>query len=200
MAAPVQTADREPRMLEGVRAGEPTAFRALFSAHHEAVFRAALAVTLDRDLASDVTQDVFIKLHRQPPAELRGPLRGWLLRVTMNEALVLRRRLAAWGRLSTGRRAIESPEARLGKAQVAAQMRAAMAHLPAQQRAVLALHFDADQDPREIAEALGLTANHARVLLHRALARLRTYARERGLDFPADEPLSASVESPVEAP
>src|SRR5882672_399967 len=62
-------------------------FDEAFSLHHRAVFRTARAVLRDPALAEDVTQEVFLRLHRKldstPGDEL---LRPWLLRVTLNVA------------------------------------------------------------------------------------------------------------------
>jgi RNA polymerase sigma factor (sigma-70 family) len=58
-----------------------------FTLHHRAVFSTARAVLRDSALAEDVTQEVFLKLHRHPDAARDGELlRPWLLRVTINLA------------------------------------------------------------------------------------------------------------------
>ncbi|HEY0386231.1 MAG TPA: sigma-70 family RNA polymerase sigma factor [Pyrinomonadaceae bacterium] len=65
----------------------PLGFDEAFVLHHRAVFRAARSVVRDAGLAEDVTQEVFLKLYRNPdspPSE--ELLRPWLLRVTLNVA------------------------------------------------------------------------------------------------------------------
>lgn len=55
--------------------------------------------------------------------------------------------------------------------------------LPEKQRAVVLLSFYAEQTSGEVADSLGLTANHVRVLRHRGVAQLRDclgVAPERG--------------------
>lgn len=62
--------------------------------HAEAVYRVALSVTSDPDLAEDVAQDALLKGWQALPS-FRGdaPLRNWLLRITHNTAVsALRRR------------------------------------------------------------------------------------------------------------
>src|ERR1051325_5276289 len=65
----------------------PLSFDEAFTLHHRAVFRTACSVVRDPALAEDVTQEVFLRLHRNfdstPGEDL---LRAWLLRVTLNVA------------------------------------------------------------------------------------------------------------------
>ena len=68
-------------------AKERIGFEEAFSLHHRTVFRAARSVVRDSGLAEDVTQEVFIKLHKHmdslPDLEM---LRPWLIRVALNIA------------------------------------------------------------------------------------------------------------------
>lgn len=62
--------------------------------HADAVYRVALSVTRDPDLAEDVAQDSLLKAWQALPS-YRGeaPLKNWLLRITHNTAIsALRRR------------------------------------------------------------------------------------------------------------
>ena len=62
--------------------------------HADAVYRVALSVTRDHDLAEDVSQDALLKAWQALPT-FRGdaPLKNWLLRITHNTAIsALRRR------------------------------------------------------------------------------------------------------------
>jgi DNA-directed RNA polymerase specialized sigma24 family protein len=66
-----------------------------------------------------------------------------------------------------------------------------LGELPLKQRAVACLFLEAELAPAEIAPLMGMTANAARVTLHRALARLRADLAAAGIDAPptADEPV-----------
>lgn len=67
---------------------------ALTRRHADAVYRVALSVTRDADLAEDVAQDALLKAWQALPT-YRGdaPLKNWLLRITHNTAIsALRRR------------------------------------------------------------------------------------------------------------
>ncbi len=62
--------------------------------HADAVYRVALSVTRDHELAEDVAQDALLKAWQALPS-FRGdsPLKNWLLRITHNTAIsALRKR------------------------------------------------------------------------------------------------------------
>ena len=60
-------------------------FDEAFTLHHRAVFCTARAMLRDSALAEDVTQEVFLRLYRNPHATRDSELlRPWLLRVTLN--------------------------------------------------------------------------------------------------------------------
>lgn len=68
-------------------ASEKIEFDEAFTLHHRTVFRAARSVVQDPGLAEDVTQETFLRLHRNldsiTDAEM---LRPWLIRVAINVA------------------------------------------------------------------------------------------------------------------
>ena len=74
---------------------EPTEQLAMLTRRHaDAVYRVALSVTRNHDLAEDVAQDALLKAWQALPS-FRGdaPLKNWLLRITHNTAIsALRRR------------------------------------------------------------------------------------------------------------
>lgn len=190
-------------LMRAVAAGDRAAFRAVYDAHHAAVLRVACGVLLDADEAGDVAQEVFVRAHRaagrwRPDASLRT----WLYRVTLNEALGVRRRLRRFRRWLTDDAApptgAPSPEGELARRETLDAVRAALSELGARQRAVLTLHLDGDLAPAEIAGVLEMTPNAVRVALHHGIARLREQARARGLEFPADDAAGAPGAAPEE--
>lgn len=63
----------------------PLSFDDAFTLHHRAVYRTVYHLVRDAGLAEDITQEVFLKLHRHFDAAPRDEgLRPWLLRVGIN--------------------------------------------------------------------------------------------------------------------
>ena len=61
-------------------------FEALYRQHVQAVFRFAMSITRNRELAEDLTSDAFLALHRQMASIDRSQLPAWLLTVVRNRA------------------------------------------------------------------------------------------------------------------
>src|ERR1700721_3198266 len=80
--------------LGKARAGESAALASLIRAHQRSVYSLALRMLGTRDLAEDLTQDVFMQLNGKLKAiESNKHLGFWLRQVTANRAIdQLRRR------------------------------------------------------------------------------------------------------------
>jgi RNA polymerase sigma-70 factor (ECF subfamily) len=61
-------------------------FEALYRQHVQAVFRFALSVTRNKELAEDLTSEAFLALHREMASIDRSQLPAWLLTVVRNRA------------------------------------------------------------------------------------------------------------------
>lgn len=141
---------------------------AIFDRHWQRVWRAAYAVTGDRELADDAAQDAFIRagaaLHR---FDRRRPVEPWLVRIAVNRAIDLvraRRREAA----------DELPEALAFDPPLPdEELRAALQRLGPEHRAVIALHYWFDYTTPEIGEVLGVPVGTVNSRLARALRDLR---------------------------
>jgi RNA polymerase sigma factor (sigma-70 family) len=130
--------------------------------------RVALAITRDRDAASEAVQEAFTKAIRaRGRFRGEGSLEAWLWRGVVNEAkrLVVRARpgpLEADERVANG--SPDEDEA----------IRALIAALPERQRLAVFLRYYADLDYRTIAEVLGLETGTVSATLHAAHRSLRS--------------------------
>lgn len=88
MAPSVQVGDDERSLIARVLAGDRTAARVLYDAHATRVHGLAFRICRDRDLAADLTQDVFVQVFRKL-ATFRGEaaFSTWLHRVTLTTCL-----------------------------------------------------------------------------------------------------------------
>lgn len=87
-------ASQETALVEAARAGDIGAFEGLVRRYDRNVFRIAQHITQNREDAEDVVQDAFLKAY-QNLGQFQGQSKfyTWLVRITVNEALMrLRRR------------------------------------------------------------------------------------------------------------
>lgn len=176
--------------------GDEAAFGALMARHQPLVLAIVRRYAATPEDARDLVQRTFLRACEAARRALRGgepgevPLRRWLIRVAVNLGRNHRRDAGRWGPAApaTTLRAVPAggpaqPET-LIRAEAAARMRAAVLRLPPRQREVLTLRVDAELPFAEIAAALDLTENAARVTFHHAMKRLRAELREGAEDRP----------------
>ncbi|MDR3551528.1 MAG: RNA polymerase sigma factor [Clostridia bacterium] len=149
-------------LLGEVSAGSTQALAELYTEAGRAVFAYALSIVRSRQLAEDVTQDVFVRIrltagHYTP----RGHACGWIMRLTHNTALdLLKKRTHELPEdtLSTD----EAPGNSLAEAtrEVSADemlmLREALEKLPRMQRQIVLLYLVAGIPQKEIARVLRL--------------------------------------------
>ncbi len=154
------------------------AFEALFLAEYGRVVAVANRVLLDRAEAEDVAQEVFLEFHRRhsPVASYAA---AWLHRAAWHAALnrvrgrrrrERREQLGAIGERDDGWSA--DPQRIAERNEERAQVRAAMAKLPARAAGVLALRYSG-LSYTEVAEVLGIGVGQVGTVLRRAEARLK---------------------------
>jgi RNA polymerase sigma-70 factor (ECF subfamily) len=166
------------------------AFTPIYERYVDQIFAYVLGMTRDRELAEDVTAATFAKaIEELPRFEFRGvPYSAWLYRVATN--LVHRqRRRRGWVELNP-----HMPDDAAGPEQLAevhasaAEVRAAVAQLPGDQRQAVLLRFGGDLRNREIAEIMGRSEGAVKLLTFRALTSLR---HRLGAPLPAERRVSS---------
>jgi RNA polymerase sigma-70 factor, ECF subfamily len=159
--------------LAKARTGDPGAFAELVRAHRRAVFSLALRMLASRELAEDLAQEVFMRLHRNLHAiESAQHLAFWLRRVTANGAIDRLRR----PRLVTATldEAVELPAPSTDSDPLLQrELERLIGRLAPAARAVMLLRYQEDLDPVEIARTLELPVNTVKSHLKRSLASLR---------------------------
>ena len=87
---PLDPADQH--LLAGLKAGEERAYEALVAQYQQPVYNLVRRLLKDPSEASDVVQEVFLKVFRAVPRfEGRSSLKTWVYRVAVNEAYNHRR-------------------------------------------------------------------------------------------------------------
>jgi RNA polymerase sigma-70 factor (ECF subfamily) len=161
------------------------AFAPLYERYVEQIFAYAHSLTRNRELAEDVTASTFAKaLEELPRFEWRGvPYSAWLYRVASN--LVARQaRRPAWSDLDAHQPVDEaSPELIVEQRSRDAEVREAVAGLPADQRQAVLLRFGGGLRNREIAEIMERSEGAVKLLTFRAVTTLR---KQLGAPLPAE--------------
>ena len=166
-------------------------FSSVVQAHRLQIFRFLLASTRDMDLAETLTQECFLKAHRNWD-RFRGESSAmtWLMRIAINleKDHWRNRRLQFWRRtrtnsvdldeasewLPSGERSVE--QKMMAREQVQ-QVWKAVEGLSARQRTVFLLRYVEDQELSEIALATGLSEGTVKAHLSRALVKVRAELR-----------------------
>lgn len=178
--------DRE--LVERFRGGEREAFATLYQTHFPAVFRFAFYMTGDRLRAGEITQDVFVWLVHHPGEfdSERGDLGAFLTGVARKYVHRLQRTERRWlplddaGTASRGSYGTEFAGI-LERDQEAAELRKAIAALPARYREAVVLCDLQEASYEQAAAILGCATGTVRSRLHRArelLARKVTHIKD----------------------
>ena len=159
---------------------ETVPFERLYDLHHGRVFQIALGVLGDVHVAEDVSQDVFLTVHRKIGSfEHRAKFTTWLYRVTVNAAISAKRRVDrhSTAPLLEDPHATEHPRVgRLESREVAAYL---LRPLGKTERHLLRLRFRKDLCHGELATVLGCSYAGAAGRVHGALRKLREHWKDR---------------------
>jgi len=179
-AASAYSADRT--LVERHLWGDPRAFEELYREHAEMVYNLALRLSGDPDRAADLSQEVFLRVHRHL-AKFRGrsSLRTWIYRVTVNHcrSRLRRRQLATRSLAAAGERAACLPDPRRGPEERAVAgdqgrlVTAALRELPVSFREAVVLRDLEGLAYEEIAEVLGVRIGTVRSRIARGRRQLR---------------------------
>lgn len=161
-------------LIESCRRGEPGAFDELVRCTHRTVYALAFRIVGNAEDASDVTQEVYLRVWRH-----LGRFRGeadfgtWIHRITVNRALTHLSKAGRTPQPTPPEDLPETPVADRTEQQADADLlERALARLPEQQRTVVVLKDVYGWSGEEIAKAMGSTEGAIKVRLFRARQRL----------------------------
>jgi RNA polymerase sigma-70 factor (ECF subfamily) len=162
-------------------------FESVVSSHRAQIFRFLLASTRDVDLAETLTQDCFLKAHRNWSG-FRGESSAltWLMRIAINlqKDHWRNRRLQFWRVTRTNAVDVDeasdwlpsgesSPEQQVLARERVKGVWQAVEQLSGRQKSVFLLRFVEEMEIAEIAAATGLSEGTVKAHLSRATARVR---------------------------
>jgi RNA polymerase sigma-70 factor (ECF subfamily) len=164
--------------MERYADGDPAGFEQVYQGLSPVVNRCLVRWVGDPDLAGDLVQETFLRVHKARHRYRPGaPVGPWVLTIARRLSIdALRRRGRAKEKLT---REGEVPEpAAIPKDEptpqwVLQEVRDAIEALPASQRSVVSMHKLEGKPLAEVAEILGISEGAARVRAHRGYKRLR---------------------------
>ena len=168
------TSDEE--LVERCRSGERDAFELLFARYRDSVLNIAFGISHSREIAEDITQEVFVRAY----AGLSGFRGGskfttWLYRIAVNQSL--RTRSVAVRRIEKEQPMDDlslvssepSPADEAERAETEERVRRAIHELPPPQRVVVSLRYLEGLDLAEVAEIVGSPLGTVKSRIHHAL-------------------------------
>ncbi|WP_369183577.1 RNA polymerase sigma factor SigM [Streptomyces sp. Y1] len=186
--------DDDATLLARHVAGDPEAFGLLVNRHRDRLWAVALRTLGDREEAADALQDALVSAFRAAAGfQGRSAVTTWLHRIVVNACLDRARRGATRRttpldddpqRLDTLVGAAEPADSPVVRAEVRRELTAALAELPAEQRAALVLVDMQGYPVAEAAELLGVPVGTVKSRCARGRARLLPLVRH--LREPAD--------------
>ena len=170
---PVRMEADDLALVSRARSGDPEAFRALVVRYQRKVYAVALGIVKDRDLAWDVAQEAFVRVHAHL-GEFKGDssFSTWVLRIASHLAIDAVRKertsskqelddvhepdLAESGEGILATALGNDPQQNALRRELAGKMTEALAQLPEKHRTILVLRELEGLSYEELAERLGI--------------------------------------------
>ncbi|HEY8769016.1 MAG TPA: RNA polymerase sigma factor [Thermoleophilaceae bacterium] len=164
---------RERALIRAAQGGSADALEELFRSHWPRAHRAAYLIVHDAATAEDIAQEAFLSAIRALDRfDRRRPFGPWLTRIVVNRAIDWQRARALRAEVAVpdGAGNSEMPPEHGGP--YSSELMAALAALPAEQRAMVVLRHLLEYTPGEIGELLLLPRGTVNSRLRRGLDRL----------------------------
>jgi RNA polymerase sigma factor (sigma-70 family) len=197
-------ADPDAALLARVARAEPAAVRALVARKLPRLLALATRMLGDRMEAEDIAQEAFVRIWKHAPRWREGEARfdTWLHRVALN---------LCYDRLRASRdEPVDElpdsvdpgplPDARLEAHARDANVRAALAALPARQREAIVLQYYQELSNLDAAAVMGITVEALESLLSRARRNLRASLAAAPASMPASPAQPAAPHLPNTRP
>ncbi|MBX7042061.1 MAG: sigma-70 family RNA polymerase sigma factor [Ignavibacteria bacterium] len=170
----VRRTDEDSKLIEESAGGSREAFRELFGKYVSRIHALCLRISADKDLAEDLTQEVFISAWEKLYS-FRHECRfsTWLHRIAVNKYLMHLRSSGSGTSPDIMLNESNTPVERSNTADQRIDLENSISKLPQQARTVLVLHDIEGYKHHEISEMMGIETGTSKAHLHRARKLLR---------------------------
>jgi RNA polymerase sigma-70 factor (ECF subfamily) len=165
----------ERELVERCRRGDEGAFQELVDRYKTLVFALIARTVQDRSRAEDLSQEVFLRIHRGLPY-FRGEARlsTWIYRIVANVCAQPAAAVAvSFDHDGLAERATAAPDRRFGDLELRDRLEKAIARLAPHYRLLIAAHYLDGVQYEDLAEALMLPLGTVKTHLFRAKQQLR---------------------------
>ena len=182
--------DMEPSLTSSTqkeREGKPSALPEpgdiveLFTQHESALIRFAYGIVKRREVAEELVQEAFMKLHGQW-AKVENH-RAWIYRTIRNLCL---NHLRKHAREDVDDKVVEifeaAPENKLERMEAIGNMRLLITELEPDERTLVTLKYTEDKTYAQIADAMGISVGNVGYRLHHLLAKLAGKLKGLGVE------------------
>ena len=176
-AAKGQAEEANERLLIEAAQNDPARFGELYELNFARVYVYVVRRVRDRDLAEDLTSEVFHKaLANLPRFKWRGaPFAAWLFKIAFN---VIADRSKRAAKETPDFPELMTAEINLEELERKARLSRLVGELPEDQQRVIAMRFAEEKSIREIANELGRSEGAVKQLQFRGLQNLRAQLGE----------------------
>ena len=180
---------RDGQLVELVAQQDAGALEALYDRYGRAAYSLARRILTEETLAQDVVQEVFLSLWRDARRfdAGRGTVATYLLSMTHHRAVDVVRReenLRRWRTSDEGLELEPDPKARVEDEVEAserrAEVRAALAELPAAQREALLLAYFGGYTQREVAALVGVPLGTVKTRMAAGMRKMKEALQDAG--------------------
>jgi RNA polymerase sigma-70 factor (ECF subfamily) len=185
---PLESAD-DAVVIARVLAGDRQQFAQLVQRYQSALYRHAVGMVLDHDVAADMVQDTFIRAYTHlASCRDRGRFRAWIFQTLRNRCLdhlkEPRRRQLPLEDAETLPDPADDPAAAIERARLRGDLEQALAALPPAQREAFLMHYVEGLPYETMAELLGSRISALKMRVLRAREALGAALAGRGVTKP----------------
>ncbi|NBC58350.1 MAG: sigma-70 family RNA polymerase sigma factor [Bacteroidetes bacterium] len=178
--------NQDQDIIDKVLKGQTNAFSEIVDHYKDMVYSLALKMMKDKNLADEVSQNTFIKIYRKLSSfKGQSKFSSWVYRITYNNCLdELRKRNKMHKHVEinefTEREliSVENVIDKMQKEELSELVKTAIEQLPGEMGFLLTLHYFENYSIKEMANALKIKPNNAKVKLHRARLKLTNILKQ----------------------
>jgi len=172
-AWPLNVTVDDAALIGRVLDGDTQQFALLVGRYQAGMYRHAVAMVLDHDVAEDMVQDTFVRAYAQlSTCRERERFRGWLFQMLRNRCLDylkdVRRRSVPLDKAGPVLDPAEGPAARLERGRLREQLAQALERLPDTQREAFVMHYVEELSYEVMSELLDASVSALKMRVARA--------------------------------